>query len=69
MGHLGLTDCLAEGEYCYHRSGLVVHLEECCYLCYLAAWRQHSCNANQESKQRDKDEYPQWFVFASEELV
>ena len=46
MGHLGLTDCLAEGEYCYHRSGLVVHLEECCYLCYLAAWRQHSWRDN-----------------------
>lgn len=26
-------------------------------------------NANQESKQRDKDEDPQWLIFASEELV
>ena len=46
MGHLGLTDCLAEGVCRYHHSGLVARLEECCYLCYLAAWWQHSWRDN-----------------------
>ena len=41
MGRLRVVDCLVEEAYRY-RQGLVAHLEECCYLCYLAAWRQHS---------------------------
>ena len=46
MGHLGLTDCLAEEVYRYHHSGLVAHLEGCYYLCCLAARRRHSWRDN-----------------------
>ena len=40
MGHSEVVGCLEEA-YRYHQ-GLVAHLGEYCYPCYLAAWRQYS---------------------------